>query len=313
MKNLFFLGFIIGGWLSPIGSYAQEEQEIEVEQSAEVFLEEYSDTFQENFFEGLKQKGIQNYDRAVTYFLECKRLQPENSAVSFELAKSYLSDNEYILAEEYAVEAVNAEPENYWYAEMLTNVVEAKKTVLEDLKNVIPWSNTMLRGNLADVYYVNGDYLTAETILKGIKTPKKYERLKMKITDSIAKQERSVSPKVVLENEEPSDDLNIVNSYKLKIEDLLSSTANDEMLFRTTEEAIEKFPSQPYFYYANGAVLSRFLKYNEAIEILETALDYLMDDIPLENAIYKELANAFTAINNTSKANMYLSKIKSGF
>jgi len=313
MKKLIFLGFIIGGWFLPVSSYAQEEQEIEVEQSAEVFLEDYSDTFQENFFEGLKQKGIQNYDRAVTYFLECKRLQPENSVISFELAKSYLADSEYIMAEEYAVEAVNNDPENYWYAEILTNVVEAKKTVLEELKDVIPWDNTIFRGNLADIYFLKEDYLTAQSILKGIKTPKKYERLERKIIDSIAKQERNVLSKKALETVVSNNDLTDVNSYKSKIEGLLASAADNEMLLQITEDAIENFPSQPYFYYANGTALNVLLKYKEAIEILETALDYLTDDIPLENAIYKELANAFTAINNTSKANMYLSKIKSGF
>lgn len=35
-------------------SFAQEEE------SAELFLDEYTDEFQETFFEGLKQKGIQN-------------------------------------------------------------------------------------------------------------------------------------------------------------------------------------------------------------------------------------------------------------
>jgi len=44
-----FIG-IMGLVLVPIASNAQEEQEINVEQSAEVFLEEYSDDFQENFF-----------------------------------------------------------------------------------------------------------------------------------------------------------------------------------------------------------------------------------------------------------------------
>ena len=76
---------------------------------------------------------------------------------------------------------------------------------------------------------------------------------------------------------------------------------------------MENFPSQPFFYYANGTALNRSQEYNDAIEILETALDYLIDDIVLENKIYKELANAYTAINNTTKANMYLSKIKLGF
>lgn len=305
------MGLVIGVFNSPMSSYAQEDQDIDVEQSAEVFLEEYSDTFQENFFEGLKQKGIRNYDRAITYFLECKKLQPQNTVVSFELAKFHLYDKQLIVAQEYALEALNGEPENYWYAETLINIVEARKSVIEEVKEELPWNNTVLRGNIAEIYFLKGNYLNAKSVLKGVKTSKKYERLEMKITDSIAKQSKKINP--ILQSPKPvsSQDLDSVEDYKIQIETLLGATTDNVKLFQTTEEAIENFPSQPYFYYANGAALNRAQKHKEAIDILETALDYLIDDVSLENAIYKELVNAYTATNNTSKANMYLSKIKS--
>ena len=311
MKKLIFLGLVIGVFNSPMSSYAQEDQDIDVEHSSEVFLEEYSDTFQENFFEGLKQKGIRNYDRAITYFLECKKLQPQNTVVSFELAKFHLYDKQLIVAQEYALEALNGEPENYWYAETLINIVEARKSVIEEVKEELPWNNTILRGNIAEIYFLKGNYLNAKSVLKGVKTSKKYERLEMKITDSIAKQSKKINP--ILQSPKPvsSQDLDSVEGYKIQIETLLGATTDNVKLFQTTEEAIENFPSQPYFYYANGAALNRAQKHKEAIDILETALDYLIDDVSLENAIYKELVNAYTAINNTSKANMYLSKIKS--
>ncbi|MGJ8715832.1 MAG: tetratricopeptide repeat protein [Maribacter stanieri] len=311
MKKLIFLGLVIGVFNSPMSSYAQEDQDIDVEQSAEVFLEEYSDTFQENFFEGLKQKGIRNYDRAITYFLECKKLQPQNTVVSFELAKFHLYDKQLIVAQEYALEALNGEPENYWYAETLINIVEARKSVIEEVKEELSWNNTVLRGNIAEIYFLKGNYLNAKSVLKGVKTSKKYERLEMKITDSIAKQSKKINPIVQSPKPVSSQDIDSVEDYKIQIETLLGATTDNVKLFQTTEEAIENFPSQPYFYYANGAALNRAQKHKEAIDILETALDYLIDDVSLENAIYKELVNAYTATNNTSKANMYLSKIKS--
>ncbi|MDO6471013.1 lipopolysaccharide assembly protein LapB [Maribacter sp. 1_MG-2023] len=313
MKKLIFLGLLVGVCNTPLQSYAQENQELEVEQSAEVFLEEYSDTFQENFFEGLKQMGIRNYDRAITYFLECKRLQPQNTVVTFELAKFHLYDKQYILAQEYALEALNGEPENYWYAETLVNVVDARKSVLEEVKTELPWNNVELRGNLAEIYFLNADYVTAKSVLKGIKTSKKQKYLEQKINDSIAKQQKIVVSVANVERTETSEDLNGVEGYKSKIETLLTGGSDNDILLETTEEAMERFPSQPYFYYANGASLNKALKYEDAIDILETALDYIVDDANLENAIYKELVNAYTATNNTSKANMYLSKIKSGF
>ena len=76
--------FALGLVLIPGPSYAQEN-EFKEEESSEVFLEEYTDEFQEKFFEALKQKGIENYDRAVNLLLECKRLDPNNSVLDHEL------------------------------------------------------------------------------------------------------------------------------------------------------------------------------------------------------------------------------------
>ena len=82
----------------------------EIENSADVYLEEYSDEFQEFFFEALKQKGIERYDRAVNLLLKCRKLDPNNMAVIHELAKAYTADKKYSLAEEHAVIAVNSDP-----------------------------------------------------------------------------------------------------------------------------------------------------------------------------------------------------------
>ena len=304
---------VICGCFSSNQSYAQEEQEIEVEQSAEVFLEDYSDEFQENFFEGLKQKGIRNYDRAITRFLECKRLQPKNTVVSFELAKFHLYENKLMLAQDYALEALKAEPENYWYAETLTDVVDARKSTLEDVTDNLPWSDPLLRRNISEIYFLKGKYQTALKILNGLKEPKKYDFLQKRILDSIAKQESKNKLPTITKKIESNADLNTVEDYKTSLKKLLANNDSGIELFEVSAEAMENFPTQPYFYYANGTALNRSKKHKDAIEILETALDYLIDDITLENMIYKELADAYNAIDNTSKANMYLSKIKPGF
>lgn len=313
MKKIFFLVFIFWGYFFPMVNYAQEEKELDVEQSAEVFLEAYSDDFQENFFEGLKQKGIQNYDRAITYFLECKRLQPENKVVAFELAKSHLLDKEPILAQEYALEAVNGNPENYWYAETLTAIVEARKSVLDGVTGELPWDNTVLRGNMSKIYFDRGNYQTAKSILKGLEGLKLYDKLEQRILDSIAKQEIKKETIPAAITEENNMELSGVDHYKTRISTFLNKQGNLELLLQISEEAIELFPTQPYFYYALGYGLNRSQKHTDAIEMLETALDFLIDDVALENTTYQELATAYTALDNTAKANMYRSKIKPGF
>ena len=99
--------------------------------------------------------------------------------------------------------------------------------------------------------------------------------------------------------------------YRAQFENLLA-VENYIRLEEVANEALEMFPSQPYFYYMKGKAMLLNKKANEATRVLEMALDFLLDDIKLSNDIYTELANAYRALGNLTKANMYLSKIKDG-
>ncbi|MFT6794905.1 MAG: tetratricopeptide (TPR) repeat protein [Maribacter sp.] len=314
MKKDNFLGFILVLGLStiPVNSYAQEEQEIQVEESAEVFLEEYSDEFQENFFEGLKQKGIQNYDRAINFLLECKRLQPDNEAVSHELARVYFLDKDYEQSKEYGIAAVAAVPENYWYLNTLMTTVKKQGKDIATVTNDIPMENSSLKENLARIYYNQDKYEEALALLQSLKKSKKAMVLEQNIKEALAKKEKSTktisfTPTVV------NTDISDLESYKSRIRDLLMMPSDNPILLQVSEEALENYPAQPYFYYANGYALNKNGKHKDAIEILEIALDYMVSDISLANKIYTELSVAYNAISNPSKANMYLRKVKPGF
>lgn len=141
-----------------VGLYAQEDQIVDVPQSAEVFLEAYTDAFQEFFFEGLLQKGIENYDKAINAFLECKRMAPDDQAIAHELAKSHFKDKQYPQAEQYALEAVNAEPGNFWFLQNLNAILKSQGRTMGMVQEQIPWNNTELREQLAQVYYQDKEY-----------------------------------------------------------------------------------------------------------------------------------------------------------
>lgn len=301
----------LGATLAPGIVLSQEEGPITEEESAEVSFEEYSDAFQESFFEGLKQQGIQNYDKAINAFLKCKSLEPEKEVISFELAKSYLLDKQYINAQEYAQEAVLEEPENYWYASTLAESLQAQNTTVSTIKNQIPWNNRELKSNLATIYYKLGNYQEAKNILMELEKTVKTEYLQSKINDSIAKQ-RNITNKIEL-SENNGRDAGDLGAFEKRIQDLLNASGNVKALLSLTEEALEKYPLQPFLYYANGVALKMRNTPKEAKDALETALDYLIDDPVLENKIFKELSEVYGAMGNTEKANEYLNKMKPGF
>lgn len=296
---IYFLGIIIFSQLN----YAQEEE------SAEVFLEDYTDEFQEAFFEALKQKGIENYDRAINLFLECKRLDSTSNVVDFELANSYLENKQPAMALQYSIDALNSRPENYWYLNITVEIMEKQGNSVESIKDQIAFDNDKLTENLAVIYFRKKKFQESLDILKNMKDSDFKKSLSLKIKDSLdrIKSVDTIKQAPLVEN----TDLTPLLKYKKEIGELIGNKNYSSLVIKA-EQALEEFPSQPYFYYAKGMGLNRSGKQKEATGELETALDFLIDDNELGNNIYKELANAYTSLGNSSKANMYLSKIKSG-
>ena len=108
------------------------------------------DDFQNSFYESLLQKGIENYDKAITALEKCNRLQPENDVVYFEMGKNYLAQKKYKDAYDYFEKATKINPKNQWYwvgmydvcyetkdfnqaIVIVTKLIEFKKSYKEDL------------------------------------------------------------------------------------------------------------------------------------------------------------------------------------
>ena len=300
-KNFRIVISIAGLLLGTLTVFSQEEE------SAEVYLEEYTDEFQEVFFEAIKQKGIENYDKAINLFLECKGMEPENVVIDHELAKVYLVEKQYISALEYGLTALSSEPENYWYLNTVVDVLRAQGRSIFDIKDRIEYNNTALKENLALILYRNGNYPDALEVLEDLEKSSMTEDLTSKIRDSIKLAENPESKESGIQTPVTGP----VEEYKNRLE-VLAEQQKFKELEIVAAEALELFPLQPYFYYMSGKALSRNGKQSEATQVLETALDFLLDDQDLANNIYRELANAYKALGNLTKANMYLSKLKSG-
>ncbi len=314
----FKYGLLVCGVLVlPRSLYAQnqnEEPEINVEESAEVFLEAYNDDFQVNFFEALKQKGIENYDRAVNFLLECKKLDAGNSVIDHELAKVYLNDKKYTLAQEYALVAVRAEPENLWYLDTLVKVLDKQGNTIDNLQLGTLTEASIFQQNLAIVFFNTNKYESALSVLKNLKKTPFLDDLTSKINDSLRKKNEKgqIEIKTTVINNS-TESTSTIEDYKRKIENYIASNSIDA-LTKISNDALESFPSQPYFYFAQGYALNKSGNHKSAIDILEASLDFFVgDDIPMANKIFTELSEAYNGINNSVKANMYLRKIKPGF
>jgi len=73
------------------------------------------DDFQDFFYESLKQKGIENYDKAIVELEKCLKIQPENATIYFELGKNYLAQKEYKKAFDSFESATKIDANNRWF------------------------------------------------------------------------------------------------------------------------------------------------------------------------------------------------------
>lgn len=104
MKKLALI-FAFGVLIPALGlAQIQEPEDIAME----------ANEFRNEFYESLKQKGIENYDKAITALQRCQKLQPNNPVVFFELGKNYLAQKDYKKAYENFEKATQLDPQNKW-------------------------------------------------------------------------------------------------------------------------------------------------------------------------------------------------------
>ncbi len=75
-----------------------------------------------------------------------------------------------------------------------------------------------------------------------------------------------------------------------------------------SKKGLEIFPAQALLYLLNGVANNGLEKSDDAIESLETGLDFLLDDQRMEHDFYNQLNVAYTAKGDLKKAKMYAEK-----
>ncbi|UJH90240.1 hypothetical protein LZ575_15330 [Antarcticibacterium sp. 1MA-6-2] len=156
MKALIFSSCLAVAFTTSTGMLAQENGlPIQVVQGNEDDLGNVTDEFQENFFEALKQKAIENYEKAIVALQKCEKLQPENPVVPFEMGKNYKLLENYEAAISSLQKANRLKPNQQWVlAELMESFYENKdyEEAIIIAKNLVP-IDAGYYNNLADLYF----------------------------------------------------------------------------------------------------------------------------------------------------------------
>ena len=125
------------------------------------------DMFQEYFFEALKQKGIENYDRAIKALLKCVELDNTKAVVYFELGKNYVKLKNFGAAEEVLKKAISKQPDNEWFLDELYGVyyqINDYDKALKTVKQLVKF-HPGYKEDLVSLYIRNKKYKAALRVL----------------------------------------------------------------------------------------------------------------------------------------------------
>mgnify|MGYP001947581279 CR=1 FL=1 len=445
-KQVYILFLLFGLILIPQINYAQ----VDFNKKPNDDLGNVDDKFQELFYEALKQKGIENYDRSVEALLKCIEIDNSLPVLYFELGKNYSKLKNFGEAEDALKKAIRKEPDNEWFLDELYGFYAAQndydkaiKTVKQlvkyhpdykedlaslyvrtkkynealkildelDLEFGISVARDILRNRVYKAtgrkkdqiknlesrvennpdkesnylalifrYSENNDkqkaFETAKELLKinpnsqivhlalykfyldDNNTEKAIESMKIVLKSNQIKPDAKLKVlsdfvSFVKKNSEYEADLVEVTSlvgdsnngktlvelaqYYLKkddkakalkyYEDALALEGDNFQILRNvlllyidlkqfdlasekSNNALEKYPSQPIFYLINGVASNGLNQPKKAVEILESGLDYIIDDTKMEADFYKQLSKAHALLNNTTKAKTFSDKAK---
>ncbi|MCF7566809.1 tetratricopeptide repeat protein [Sabulilitoribacter arenilitoris] len=445
-KQIYILFFLFGLIFFPQINYAQ----VDFNKKPDDDLGNVDDEFQELFYEALKQKGIENYDRSVEALLKCIEIDNTLPVLYFELGKSYNLLKNFGSAEDALKKAIKIEPDNEWFLDELygfyasqNDYDKAIKTVKQlvkyhpdykedlaslylrtknyndalkildelDLEFGISVARDILRNQIYEAtgrkkdqiknlesrvennpdkesnylalifrYSENNEkekaFETAKELLKinpnsqivhlalykfyldDNNTEKAIESMKIVLKSSQIKPDAKLKVlsdfvSFVRKNPEYESDLveitalvgnsnngktlvelaqyylkqgDKANALKYYQEALALETDNFQIMrnvlllyidlkqfdaaSQKSNNALEKYPSQPIFYLINGVALNGLNQAEKAAEVLESGLDYIIDDNKMEADFYNQLSRAYTLLNNTTKAKAFSDKAK---
>ena len=299
---------------NPFCSYSQDSIPNAKEIAKEI-AEENNIKFQEYFFKSLSEKSIKNYQLAIENLEECNTISPNNKTIYFELSKNYLLLNKTSEATQYINKALLLEPTNTWILLHLVAIQKKERNYQKAIKTqlTIVQQKPKQRSELIWLYYLNSEYTKALSLIYMVE---KETGLTTRLNQLKVKLELKNKPIALKVSKDSLTQLitdyeaNKPSFSKLKKILTLAINENTEVFYKYSSLAIDLYPAQPFAYLSRGKALQLQKKHQQAIDVLEIGIDFVIENSLLESQFYTTLVKAYTSINNPKKVLEYKIKLK---
>jgi tetratricopeptide (TPR) repeat protein len=249
-----------------------------------------TDEYQDSFYESLKQKGIENYDKAIVSLEKCIKLKPNDAVAYFELGKNYLKLKDYQNAQNAFEKATQLDPKNKWYWLGIYDVSYETKNyslAIETIQKIIPFDEEY-KDDLISLYMITNQYdqalLTINEMNDKFGKSEDRERYKLQILSQGKYQNVEIDNLINQIKQNPKEESNYVN--------LIILYSKSEETDKAVEVAKQLAKEVPTSEWAQVSLFKGYLDQNQSDKAIKS-MNTILSNPKIDSKIKHRTLNEF--------------------
>ena len=244
---------------------------------------------EDNFYEALKQRGIENYDKAIVAIQKCLEKEPKNPAFLYELGKNQLDLKNYADAEISFKSAIEIDSKQRWYWNGLYDIYYQTK----DFQKSIPVVQKLvefdpnMREDLVSLYMNTNQKDKALALLKEMEASShltstmEFYKLKLEESNEFAKPKKESLEEAIKKN--PKYEQNYIDLIVL-----YSSFNQEDKAFEVAKQLEKEIPNSDW---AHVSLVKFHLNNNDGTNASKSMFKVLRNDkidLKIKHRIFNE-------------------------
>ena len=256
-----------------------------------------SDKFQDYFYESLKQKGIENYDKAIVALEQCLKIEPESATIHFELGKNYLALKDYKNAYGSFEHATQIDPTNKWFWVGMYDVNYETKDYDKAIKTItkLITFDAKFKEDLTSLYMSTSQFDKALELINELNETwgksDRRESYKMQILSQGKYQNAEIANLIEQINKYPKEESNYISLIFL-----YSKNNETEKMLETARKLETAIPTSEW---AQVSLFKNHLEYNEGEKAVK-AMNVVLASAKIDSKIKHRILNEFLIFANAN-------------
>jgi tetratricopeptide (TPR) repeat protein len=257
------------------------------------------DAFENNFYEALTQKAIENYDRAIVSLQKCLEKDANNPVIYNELGKNYFELKSFAEAQNAYQRAIDLNPKERWYWNGLYDVFYETK----DYNNAIRIVTKLIEFNkdfqddLVSLYMYTNQKDKALALLidmeqtSNLSQTMEFYKLQLQKSPEVNKPEKKDLEAAIKKSP-------LIEQNYIDLIYLFSESNNEEKAFEVAKQLAENIPNSDWAYVS----LTKFYLNNDEGENASKAMYKVIESSKIDVKIKHRVFNEFLIFATANQA-----------